>query len=28
LKVDYGIKSGRIQQRLGIEMLIINMCNK
>jgi DNA polymerase-3 subunit delta len=28
LKVDYGIKSGRIQQRLGIEMLIINMCKK
>jgi len=28
LKVDYGIKSGRIQQRLGIEMLIIDMCKK
>lgn len=29
LRVDYGIKSGRIQQqRLGIEMLIINMCKK
>ncbi len=28
LKVDYGIKSGKIQQRLGIEMLIIEMCQK
>lgn len=26
LKVDYGIKSGRIKDRLGIEVLIIKMC--
>jgi len=26
LKADYNIKSGKMQQRLGIEMLIINMC--
>lgn len=28
LKVDYGMKSGKIQQRIGIEMLIIELCQK
>ncbi|NLO82885.1 MAG: DNA polymerase III subunit delta [Clostridiales bacterium] len=27
LKTDYGIKSGRIQARIGVEMLIMKMCN-
>ncbi len=26
LKTDYGIKSGRVQPRIGVEMLIIKMC--
>jgi DNA polymerase-3 subunit delta len=27
LKTDYSIKSGRMQARTGVEMLIIKMCN-
>jgi len=26
LKTDYSIKSGRVQERIGVEMLIIKMC--
>lgn len=28
LKLDYGIKSGKIRERLGIELLVIKMCSK
>lgn len=28
LELDYGIKSGKIKDRLGIELLVIKMCSQ